>query len=98
MHKTLKEQFIHNNKVDKALVIGSGNGTNAIGISELFKPYDLYVTDLMKDTLPTIKQNIETFVAKQDIKVIESDLFKKLEKQEFDLIKEYGKDLCEKQQ
>ncbi|KHD38117.1 hypothetical protein NL50_00995 [Clostridium acetobutylicum] len=86
--RTLKKELISNKRINNALVIGSGNGIDAIGLSELFNPRKLYVTDLMKDILPIIKRNIGMSLSNDNVEIIQSDLFENLGGEKFDLIYE----------
>lgn len=84
--KTLKNMA--NTNLESALVIGSGNGTDAVAISKIFKPNKLCVTDVMSNTLPIIEKNIKRIVPNQNFELIQSDLFEKVDRQKFKLIYE----------
>lgn len=76
----------HTELVHNVLDLCTGNGSLAIIAADYFIDANIVATDISKDALQVARTNIEKYELQDKITLLESDLFKAVKKQKFDLI------------
>jgi methylase of polypeptide subunit release factors len=84
--RVLKDEY--RRKYENILIIGSGSGADAIGAIKILSPNNITITDIMSETLPVIKTNVEKYAQNCNFEIIKSDLFENIPLQKYDLIYE----------